>query len=143
MSDTFHLMIAEYKTLEDLQVFAQSQFRTIIDLTKKLKKAEEENSHLQELLAQTNPLSVIGESSKSIVPAVDLGTSDSEIIARTQLAMLKSMSMTSELTLEETKKTQIFTDILLSLEKKPDGMETRVEPIDTAALLAALDDKNE
>jgi len=139
---TIDSMLSEYKTSVELQAFARSQFQVIQNLTQKLTKLEEDKKHLEELLEQTNPLQVNKES--SLVASVDLGASDSEIIARTQLQMLRVMAMQGELTLEETKKVQIYNDILLSLNKKKDSdSEAKIEAIDPKELLAALENSNE
>lgn len=126
----------------ELQAFAKSQFEIIQNLSKKITKIEEEKKHLEELLEQTNPLQV-GQTTE-ITPITDLSVSDSEIIARTQLRMLRELSMKNELTLEETKKAQIYTDILISLNKKEQAdSEAKIDAIDPKELLAALENSNE
>jgi vacuolar-type H+-ATPase subunit I/STV1 len=139
--DTIETLLAEYKSTVELQAFAKSQMEVIQNLTKKLAKVEEEKRHLEELLEQTNPLQV---GQQLAVPSVDLGASDSEIIARTQLQMLRVMAMQGELTMEEVKKTEIFTNILLSLNKKEkEDSEAQITALDPKELLAALENTNE
>lgn len=136
--DTIETLLSEYKTSVELQAFAKSQMEVISNLTKKLAKAEEEKRHLEELLEQTNPLQV-GQTNLA-VPSVDLGASDSEIIARTQLQMLRMTAMTTELTLEECKKVQAYTEILLSLNKQEKkDEEVNIQALDPKELLAALE----
>lgn len=140
--DTIETLLSEYKTSVELQAFAKSQMEVISNLTKKLAKAEEEKRHLEELLEQTNPLQV-GQTNLA-VPSVDLGASDSEIIARTQLQMLRMTAMTTELTLEECKKVQAYTEILLSLNKQEKkDEEVNIQALDPKELLAALENTNE
>lgn len=140
--DSIETLLSEYKTSVELQAFAKSQMEVISNLTKKLAKAEEEKRHLEELLEQTNPLQV-GQTNLA-VPSVDLGASDSEIIARTQLQMLRVMAMQGELTTDECKRVQIYTDILLSLNKKEEkDSETNISALDPKELLAALEHSNE
>ena len=140
--DSIETLLSEYKTSVELQAFAKSQMEVISNLTKKLAKAEEEKRHLEELLEQTNPLQV-GQTNLA-VPSVDLGASDSEIIARTQLQMLRVMAMQGELTMEEVKKVQILTDVLLSLNKKEkEDSEAQITALDPKELLAALENTNE
>ena len=108
--DSIETLLSEYKTSVELQAFAKSQMEVISNLTKKLAKAEEEKRHLEELLEQTNPLQV-GQTNLA-VPSVDLGASDSEIIARTQLQMLRVMAMQGELTTDEARRVELYTNIL-------------------------------
>lgn len=140
--DSIETLLSEYKTSVELQAFAKSQMEVISNLTKKLAKAEEEKRHLEELLEQTNPLQV-GQTNLA-VPIVDLGASDSEIIARTQLQMLRVMAMQGELTTDEARRVELYTNILLSLDKKEKSdEETKISALDPKELLAALENTNE
>ena len=139
--DSIETLLSEYKTSVELQAFAKSQMEVISNLTKKLAKAEEEKRHLEELLEQTNPLQVGQQLS---VPSVELGASDSEIIARTQLQMLRVMAMQGELTTDEARRVELYTNILLSLDKKEKSdEETKISALDPKELLAALENTNE
>jgi polyhydroxyalkanoate synthesis regulator phasin len=137
---SFEIMLAEYKDVVQLRAFAEAQFRTISELSKKIQNLEEENTHLKSLLEQTNPLS-IGDAQKSSELLLDV--TDEEFICRTQLKILKELSAKTELTKEEAQKVQIYSDILRSLNKKSDQDEVKAEVLDTKALLAALENSNE
>ena len=140
--DSIETLLSEYKTSVELQAFAKSQMEVISNLTKKLAKAEEEKRHLEELLEQTNPLQ-FGQTNLA-VPSVDLGASDSEIIARTQLQMLRVMAMQGELTTDEARRVELYTNILLSLDKKEKSdKETKISALDPKELLAASENTNE
>lgn len=106
-------MIAQFKSLEDLQAFAKAQQKTLIDITKKLKVSEDKVKHLEKLLQGT--VSVIAPAGSKI----DFSTNDEESIARQQLYLLKQLSNERELNLEETKRVEIYSKILINLKDKP------------------------
>lgn len=131
-------MLEEFKDVVELQTFARSQYKTIIEQSKEIQKLKEEVKHLQDLLAQTNPLE-IGQK-KEEESNTSFGSSDPEIIARTQLALLKKTSMGGlELTLEESKKVQIYTDVLLKVTNtKPSDESIKIDAIDPKLLIEAI-----
>ncbi len=116
MSSPTDKMIAQFKSLEDLQAFAKAQQKTLIDMTKKLRASEDEIKHLKKLLEGAVPL--VNPPTK-----VTFSAHDEEQIAREQLFLLKTISKDKELTMEEAKKVEIFSKILNSLkDKKPSGL---------------------
>lgn len=134
MSDNFDEMISEYKTTLELRTFSESQHRVITDLSKKIQKLEEENKSLKSLVDKITPIDQASQVLES-----NFGSSDPEIIARTQLALLKRTSMSGdELTIEEAKKAQIFTDILIKATEK-NKEPISLTALDTKDLLAALE----
>lgn len=134
---SFEKMVSEYRDYAQLKVFAESQFRTIVELSKKIQILEEQNIDLQKLLEQTNNLEI------NPVSNIELNVSDEEFICRTQLRMLKELSSRSELTKEEAQKVEIYSGILRSLNKKSEQEEVSAEILDPKALLAALENTNE
>lgn len=135
MSSPTDKMIAQFKSLEDLQAFAKAQQKTLIDMTKKLKASEDEIKHLKKLLEGAVPL-------VSPIPKVNFSAQDEEQIAREQLFLLKQISADKELTMEEAKKVEIFSKILNTLkEKKPKGLrdiELEAQNTETKQLMASL-----
>jgi hypothetical protein len=143
---SFEVIVSEYKDFQELKTFAASQYKVITELSKKIQKLEEEKKHLEELLVQTNPLNLtsslpFNQSNKlSTDINVDFSASDSEIIARTQLRMLRDTAITTELTLEEAKKVELYNSILISLSKLINNEnEIKIEKIDAKELLKALE----
>jgi hypothetical protein len=132
---SFNDLIAEYKDIVQLTAFAEAQHRTISELSKKISKYEEEIKHLQKLLEQTNPTN---PSVTALTPAIDINIADEEFICRTQLRILRERSAVDELTKEEAQKLEIYSKVLTSLNKKEDNAESKVEALDTKALLDAL-----
>ncbi|NBO22412.1 hypothetical protein EBU94_03600 [bacterium] len=135
---SFEGMIAEYRDYSQLKVFAESQFRTIVELSKKIQELEDKKIELERLLEHTNPLEISANSSK-----IDLNISDEEFICRTQLRMLKELSIRAELTKEEAQKVEIYSGILRSLNKNANEESVTAEILDPKALLAALENSNE
>lgn len=105
-------MVEQFKDMTELLAYADAQTKTILELSKKLAKAEEEVKHLKKILEDSTPL--LEEQKKDF-----LGYSPEDpkekIIAEVQLNMLKEISFDRELTLEETKRVEIFSKILLNL----------------------------
>jgi len=131
-------MLEEFKDVVELQTFARSQYKTIIEQSKEIQKLKEEIKNLRELAAHANPLEIGNK--KEDEAAQSFGSSDPEIIARTQLALLKKTSMSGlELTLEESKKVQIYTDVLLKVtgNKQPEE-QVRIDAIDPKLLIEAI-----
>lgn len=131
-------MLDQFKELSDLQAFARAQQKTIVDLTKKNKALEEEVKHLKKLLESTVPIIKVPEENK-----IDFNASDEEAIAREQLFKLKDISKERELTLEETKRVEIYSKILAALKNqqtKPIDVSSR--KLSDAELIAALKNGN-
>ena len=120
-------MFEETKELSDLRAFSEAQQRTIIQLTKKIKQLEEEKDHLKGILETTAPV-LPSPQTNSVVTEKFL-TSDQETICRTQLVKLREIALEREMTLEETKKVEIFSKILTALENAPKTIK-----IDTKAI---------
>lgn len=124
-------MIDTFTTFEDLSAFARAQQKTLIELTKKNKKQDEEIKHLKKLLEGAVPVIA---SQKSI----EFGANDEESIAREQLFRLKQLSSEKELTLEEAKRVEIFTKILTGPKDKMRTIEVKTKEINTKDLLELL-----
>lgn len=134
--DKFDEMSKQFKDFIELQEFSQAQHKTIVDLSKKITKLEDENSHLKELLANTAQLTNLDP--KPMI--VDLGISSEEIISATELRKLKEIciSQHGELTLEQAKKVELYTKILLGLRNKGKG-KSEADKLDDNALLSFVE----
>ena len=110
-------ILKQFSTMEELQKYCNSQYELIIDLSKKINKLEDERDHLKKLLdEQKHP--IIPQSNSKI--DVFSHVTDEEITCRMQLRMLKDISNERELTLEETKRFEIFTKVLMGIKSKED-----------------------
>src|ERR1700689_124459 len=91
--------ILQYKDLETLQQFAEAQNTTILNLSKKIQKYEDQIKHLEELLKTTVP--IISSNPKGVN---EISNDDSEYICVIEISKLKNITQERELTLEENRK---------------------------------------
>jgi hypothetical protein len=139
MSDDIDKMIEQYKDVTSLQKYANAQYKTILSLTRKIKLLEQENIELKDLLEKTTP--VLEEDKKNFLIYQDNGESDEEIISRVQLARLKEISLDRELTLEETKRVEIFNKILASKNNSKSNSE-KTQKMNNEDLLKMLENES-
>ena len=116
-------MSLSFKQTAELQEFCDSQQKLIIDLTKKVTLLEKEKDHLKNMLESTIPV------------FSTITISDEEQIAREQLRKLNTLSKERDLTLEEAKRTDIYSKILLSLMSKNKQIETSAKHLSDVELL--------
>jgi len=136
MSDNVSKTIMQYKELSQLQQYAEAQNSTILQLSKKLKKLEEERDHLQELLASSVP--IIKENNKSPLGEKFL-TSSEEAICVMQLEKLRDISSERELTLEEARRVEIFSKVLTASRNSPKVIELKTQNMSNEELLAIVE----
>lgn len=107
--------------------YASASTRVISELQKKIQKLEDENKSLQLMLESNVPI---------LHNVTEIGISPSRIICETQIAFLKNSAVTRELTLEESRKFQIYTDILEKLKaEKDDGVGAELTEEDLLKLV--------
>lgn len=116
---------------KEKQQFIEAQYRTILDLTKKNKKLQEEIDELKKVISSTNKLT-LEERTPTII---DLQESDEVSIARMELRKLRERSFDEPLTLEETKKVEIFSKILSSNANKPKDISGQAKILTDKELL--------
>jgi len=120
------------KSFNELQSYSDSQFKSILELKKQLKKTEEENKSLKSMLENNLP---------SL--AVDmLGVSNEQLICETQITILKDKAVTRELTFEEAKKFAIFTEVLENLRKNTKSADINVQKMSDEDLLKLVEGSN-
>lgn len=131
----------EFQDLVEAQMFAKAQHNTIVSLTKKIQKLEEEKAHLEKLLSSSTPL-VQSEKTNSIIQSNTAGilSDDEEAICRMQLRKLRDLAMTSELTLEEAKRVEIYTKILIAKQNQPKTLVVESKNIPNEQMLAAFEE---
>lgn len=113
----------------DLQTTVDAQMKTLITLNKKMKTVQDENEHLKKLLKQSNP----------IIVSMDEAGLDEELIARSELRKLRTYSEQRELSMEETKKVEIYSKIMNTLANKPKKLTIDAKNLKTEDLLGALE----
>lgn len=127
--------LLQYKTLEELQMFAQAQQNIIMQISKKVKNLEEERDHLKKLLETSVP--IIHPEGKPI--AEKFLTSSEEAICVMQLEKLRDISVSRELTLEETRRVEIFSKILATFRNMPKTIELKNKQLTTEELLMLVE----
>lgn len=128
--------VAQYKDFSQLQEFAQAQQTTIIQLSKKIQKLEDERDHLKKLLEGSVP--ILKTDNKPTLGEKFL-TSDEEAICLMQLNKLRDIATERELTLEETRRVEIFAKVLAAAKNSPKVIEVKTKQMSTEELLASVE----
>jgi hypothetical protein len=107
---------------EDAKIYQKAQASTIINQTRQInelrKKLEELSQQCEQLTIENTKLKALGNGTE-----IEKGN-DAEMICLVQLALLNNYSMQRELSLEETKKAEIFTKTMLLIQgKQPEKKE--------------------
>lgn len=126
--------VAQYKDFQQLQEFAQAQQTTIIQLSKKIQRLEDERDHLKTLLESSVPL-IKPEGNQVQQFAED----DSEFICTMEIGKLKKRSLETELTYEETRKLSEYFKILTQINSRTKHNEKEVKDLDTKDLLKLVE----
>ncbi len=127
--------IKEMRQLDELQDFAEAQYRTILDLTKKNHALEEEIKKLKTITGTSEGTEV------SPLLGYTLDVPNEQIISEVQIKKLSKIAFARELTLEEAKRLQIFCKILTDLKSgTKKEKDIKADTFDTADLLKLVDD---
>lgn len=100
---------------EDQIVFQKAQQATIIAQTRQI---NEYRRKFEELSKQVQELTIENTRLKATTGSPNVDKEDAETIAMVQLALLRSYAMQRELTLEETKKFEIYTKTMVLIRGK-------------------------
>lgn len=118
----------------DLQQYSDAQFKTIVELQKKIAELESQNNSLKSMLASNLP--------SLELPTTDLslGISNEQLICETQMLMLKEAAVMRPLSMEETKKFQIFSEVLEKVkERAPEEAQARIAKVADVELLKIVE----
>lgn len=127
--------IEQYKDLESLGQFAEAQQKIILQLGKKIQKVEEERDHLKTLLESSVPL--IKKEGEQL--GEKFLTTAEEAICVMQLDKLRDVSSARELTLEETRKVEVFSKVLAAVRNAPKTIEIKNKQMSSEELLALVE----
>lgn len=116
--DITNKILANFESVEDIKEYASSQYKTIIAQSKKITELERKTEVLEVKLAEAEKKIAVSSSLSIEQPE---GQSDTETVCVVQIAMLKGLAMNKELTLEETKKLEVFAKTLQMIRGKPTG----------------------
>jgi hypothetical protein len=127
----------QFQSIEELKAFAGSQFKQILQLTKKIKELEEKaieaKKESRELVKKDNTSLILPNSGIK-------GQEDAKVIAGIQLQMLKQSSFERELTLEEAKKVELFNKILLDPNKNENPLKADITILKESDLLKLINE---
>jgi predicted DNA-binding ribbon-helix-helix protein len=118
--------VLQYKDFSQLQEYAEAQNLTIVQLSKKIQKLEDERNHLKKLLESSIPL---------IAPVKNENDNDSEYICTIEISKLRDISTQRELTLEESRRLETYFKILTQINNKPKKVEKEVEKLSDSEVL--------
>lgn len=119
-------IFGKFKTEEEKNAYIEASFQTIQEQNKKITTLEAKVRQLEGLLTKTAPVIAIPE---------DKITPSEEQICRDQLKGLNSVSKERELTLEETRKVEIYSKILAALAGQNKQAPNQAEGMDLGQLL--------
>jgi len=120
------------KSFNELQSYSDSQFKSIVELKKQIKKLEEENGSLKSMLENNLPSLAMDM----------LGVSNEQLICETQITILKDKAVTRELTFEEAKKFAIFSEVLENIKKNTKSSDISVQKMSDDELLKLVEGTN-
>lgn len=130
-ADNISKTILQYKELVQLQEYASAQEKTILQMSKKLQKLEDEKKHLESLLESSVPLMKDGET-KALEK---LHGNQTESICHNEIRKLKDASMERELTYEECRKLDTYFKILTQISNFAKPIETEAKQMTDEQLL--------
>jgi len=128
-------MLKSFNNIDELTIYAEAQYNTIVKLTETNNQLKEEVKHLKTLLENTTPLMIQDNSFDRLI------VSDEEAIAKIQLEKLRDLALGRELTLEEAKRFEIFYKVLSSVRNTPKNVKSEVQKLNEKELLALIEDK--
>lgn len=126
-------MFDQFKDIVEMREYANAQYNTIVTQSKKITQLEEEIRHMKRLLAEATPLLPVSTDQSA------LHVNDEEFIARIEIKKLRDVSMARELTMEETRKLEVYAKLLHQLNNVPKKLIIDTKKMSADTLLASLD----
>lgn len=122
------------RDFQELQKFADTQYSTIEQLQEEIINLKEQNASLLIMLEQNLP------NADALAKGILSHISNEQLICETQIHNLKTYSVTRDLTLEETRKFQIFSEVLKNIKKNaPDESLITVRKMSSEDLLKLVE----
>jgi len=140
-NDSLDKLADEYSNTDtDQKAYIKAQTSTIISQTKEVNTLKRE---IDRLAKENERLVLENTQMRAMSPAPEgsqFTTTDEETICIIQLAMLKNMAVTRELTLEECKKSEIYLKMIQSIRgKAPVKEEESTDKLSNEDLLKLMD----
>jgi len=131
MSGNIDTIAERYKTKEELQAYAQAQYKSIIKLTRRIAKLEDDNDDLRRELK---------ESGSTLTIDNPLGITDEEAICLMELNKLRNQSLITDLTMEECRKVETYVKTLATIRNQPKIIDIQTKGMTTEDLLKHFDE---
>lgn len=113
----------------ELQHYSDTQFKTIVELKENIARLESENTSLKLILEQNV------QNLSLDVTDLGFGISNEQLICETQISMLKERAVIAPLTLEETRKLEIYVNILAKYKSTKDAADISVKRLSDVDLI--------
>lgn len=134
-------LTSQFKSFDELKIFCESQFKQILQLSKKNKELEDKLADSNKKVKEINKVEASNLSVPTLAPGMKL-LDDAKTISQIQLKMLKDLSFERELTLEEAKRVEIFNKILNDeKEDKKKPLKADAKVLQESELLKLVDGK--
>jgi hypothetical protein len=135
-------LLTEFKDVSEWKEFAEAQNKSLVSLTKENEELKEKVKHLESLLNQTVP--VLQPERRPIhINNLQVTAEDAEMICALELASLKKAAMAAPLTLDESRRFQIYTNALKDLRAAPKSIDIPAKKMSDTELLKLVEGKNE
>lgn len=126
-------MFAEMEKYAELKAYSDAQHRTILELNRTVNALEKETVELRRTVASTQ---IEDRKEKD---SLKQNLTDEQAICEMQLSILRDRSLEGELSLEESKKVEIFARLLLTLRNPGKKQDSGVQKMDSTQLLKLID----
>lgn len=123
-------LLEKFTEITELKAYASAQYTTILNLNDQLTSAKAEVAHLKEMLDASVP---------NIKKSALLAASPQEEACKREIYKLNQRSLTNPLTLEETKKLEIYTKLLLAIENKAKPTDESLKDLSDEELMSLVE----
>ncbi len=131
--DKFSKNLLQYKEYSQLMEYASAQEKTILQISKKLQKAEEERDYYKKL-SESSP--GISNQPKELQK---IDGNQTEDICHNEIYKLKEVSSMRELTYEETKKLEIYFKVLTQINHNTKPLDVPAKKMTDEQLLKLVE----
>lgn len=139
-NNTLDQLSKKFSTVEELQTYCDSQFKIIQKLTKQLNDSKKEIDELKEKYIKLKEAKPSPEAIKLSNGSLgQLGVTDEEAICVMQLNFLKQIAVVRELTLEESKKVEIYVKTLNTIRNVPKKIELETKDMSNEQLIKLIE----
>lgn len=142
MKNSIDKMAEQFTSVEELQAYADAQYKTILDLNEKLNTCRVE---IEKLRADNRKLSTQTVVQNTVPDDSKFRTTDEETACVIQIALIKNNALERELTMDEVKRLEILTKTLYMVRGKIEIEKPRKDAskMTTEELLKFMEDEEQ